>query len=152
MRINYDLILLQPAQECCPQSSERVIRIICNDPRKMVSCLEEIYTICCQQAVPIASNPYIPINYNRSKTHLYCGYLDILVLNHSSIKNNTTNTNSLFLLQLTNHFQTPMTSISSLPESSTQQHVAHVLMIVSVRQTLSIIDMQVDPLLGSKEK
>ncbi|CAF1343005.1 unnamed protein product [Rotaria sp. Silwood1] len=138
MRIDYDLILLQPAQECCPQSSERVIRIICNDPRK--------------NAVPIASNPYIPINYNRSKTHIYCGYLDILVLNHSSIKNNTTNTNSLFLLQLTNHFQTPMTSISSLPESSTQQHFAHVLMIVSVRQTLSIIDMQVNTLLGPKEK
>ena len=49
MRIDYNLILLQPAQECCPQSSERVIRIICNDPSKMLSCLEEIYTICSQQ-------------------------------------------------------------------------------------------------------
>jgi hypothetical protein len=49
MRIDYDLILLQPAQECCPQSSERVIRIICNDRTKMLLCLEEIYTICSQQ-------------------------------------------------------------------------------------------------------
>jgi hypothetical protein len=49
MRIDYDLILLQPAQECCPQSSERVIRIICNDPTKLLLCLEEVYTICSQQ-------------------------------------------------------------------------------------------------------
>jgi hypothetical protein len=50
MRMDYDLILLQPAQECCPQSSERVIRIICNDRTKMLLCLEEIYTICSQQS------------------------------------------------------------------------------------------------------
>ncbi|CAF4468460.1 unnamed protein product, partial [Rotaria sp. Silwood2] len=49
MRIDYSLILLQPAQECCPQSSERVIRIICKDSTKILSCLEEIYTICSQQ-------------------------------------------------------------------------------------------------------
>ena len=49
MRIDYDLILLQPAQECCPQSSERVIRIICHDRTKMLLCLEDIYTICSQQ-------------------------------------------------------------------------------------------------------
>jgi hypothetical protein len=49
MRMDYDLVLLQPAQECCPQSSERVIRIICNDRTKMLTCLEEIYTICSQQ-------------------------------------------------------------------------------------------------------
>ncbi len=49
MRIDYDLSLLQPAQECCPQSSERVIRIISNDRTKLLLCLEEVYTICNQQ-------------------------------------------------------------------------------------------------------
>lgn len=49
MRMDYNLLLLQPAPEFCPQSTERVIRIICKDPTKMLSCLEEIYTICSQQ-------------------------------------------------------------------------------------------------------
>lgn len=49
MQIDYDLNLLQPAQECCPQSTERVIGIICKETTKILLCLEEIYTICSQQ-------------------------------------------------------------------------------------------------------
>ncbi|CAF1363146.1 unnamed protein product [Rotaria sordida] len=37
------------AQECCPQLSERIVRIISNNPSKMLLCLEEIYTICSEQ-------------------------------------------------------------------------------------------------------
>ncbi|CAF3651205.1 unnamed protein product [Rotaria sordida] len=136
IRIDYSLILLQPAQECCPQSSERVIRIICKDSTKMLSCLEEIYTICSQQVViyvfsvaPIAYNPYNPVNYNRSKTHLYGGYSDI------PTQNDTNRTNSLFPLSSNN---------------SSQQHFDRVLMPVSIRQTLPITDMQAGALLGPK--
>lgn len=49
IRIDYELSLLQPAQECCPLSTERVIRIICQQKNKLLACLEEIYTICSQQ-------------------------------------------------------------------------------------------------------
>ncbi|CAF0844688.1 unnamed protein product [Adineta steineri] len=155
MRNDYDLIVLQPAQECCPQSSERVIRIICHDSTKMLLCLEEIYTICSQQALPTAFNPYTPVNYNRSKIHLYCGYSDMSTINHSSNNNDTTKTNPLFPLQLTNYFQTSATSIPSLStsspsSSSSQQHFDRVLMPVSVRQTLPITDMQAGALLGPK--
>ncbi|CAF0881326.1 unnamed protein product [Rotaria sp. Silwood1] len=149
MRIDYGLVLLQPAQECCPQSSERVIRIICKDSTKMLSCLEEIYTICSQQVEPIVYNPYNPVNYNRSKTHLYGGYSDISTQYHSSTNNDTNRTNLLFPSPLTNSFQTPATSISS-SSSSSQQHFDRVLMPVSIRQTLPITDMQAGALLGPK--
>jgi hypothetical protein len=171
MRMDYDLILLQPAQECCPQSSERVIRIICNDRTKMLLCLEEIYTICSQQGkirmrllndvellfffsvAPIAFNPYIPVNYIRSKTHLYCGYSDTPIQSHSSTNNDTNKTNPIFPLPLTNTFQTPITSIpssSSSSLSSTQQLFDRVLMPVSIHQTIPITDMQAGALLGPK--
>lgn len=50
LRIDYDLILIQPAQECCPLSTERVIRIISNHSKKLIACLEDIYNICHQQS------------------------------------------------------------------------------------------------------
>jgi hypothetical protein len=172
MRIDYDLILLQPAQECCPQSSERVIRIVCNDRTKMLLCLEEIYTICSQQSkikissnltvhwnycflvVPPSFNPYIPVNFNRSKAHLYCGYSDIPMQSHLSTNNDTNKTNPLFPLPVANSFQTSVTSIptlsSSTSSSCSQQHFDRVLMPVSIHQTLPITDMQAGALLGPK--
>ncbi|UJR35064.1 hypothetical protein I4U23_027840 [Adineta vaga] len=147
MRMDYDLLLLQPAQECCPQSSERVVRIICKDAVKLMLCLEEIYTICCQQVIPVSFIPYIPINYNRTKIHLYYGYSDIPLVNPVSINDETTKQNPLFPPQSTNYFQL---SNNPIPSSSSQQHFDRVLMPVSIRQTLPITDMQAGALLGPK--
>jgi len=100
---------------------------------------------------PTAVNPYIPVNYNRSKTHLYYGYSDISTLNHSFTNNDIAKSTSLFPLQLTNPCQTGITSIpSSSSPLSSQQHFDRVLMPVSVRQTLPITDMQAGALLGPK--
>ncbi len=102
---------------------------------------------------PIAFNPYIPVNYNRSKTHLYCGYSDTPIQSHLSTNNDTNKTNPTFPLPLTNTFQTPITSIplsSSSSLLSTQQLFDRVLMPVSIHQTLSITDMQAGALLGPK--
>lgn len=49
MSKDFDLVQLQPAQESCPQSTERVIKIIGHDPKKIFACLKEIYSICLQQ-------------------------------------------------------------------------------------------------------
>ncbi|CAF1612833.1 unnamed protein product [Rotaria magnacalcarata] len=158
MRNDYDLILLQPAQECCPQSSERVITIICKNPTKMLSCLEEIYTICSQQVKPIANNPYKPVNYNRSKADLYGGYSDILAQNHLQISNDINRANTLCPLPLNNSFLTPNVSISSSSSSSltssssssSQQLFDRVLIPVPLCQTLTIADIRASALLGPK--
>ncbi|CAF3435413.1 unnamed protein product [Rotaria socialis] len=160
MRNEYDLLLLQPAQECCPQSSERVITIICKNPTKMLSCLEEIYTICSQQVKPIANNPYKPVNYNRSKADLYGGYSDILAQNHLQISNDINRANTLCPLPLNNSFLTPNISTlssssssslsSSSSSSSCRQLFDRVLIPVPLCQTLTITDMQAGALLGPK--
>lgn len=49
---DYDLVQLQLAQECCPQSTERVIKIIGHDPKKIFGCLQEIFSISLQQGSP----------------------------------------------------------------------------------------------------
>ena len=49
MLTEYDLVLLQPAQEPCPQSTERVLKIIGHDSTKIFACVEDLYTICNQQ-------------------------------------------------------------------------------------------------------
>ena len=132
LRMEYELILLQPAQECCPQSTERVIRIIAIDQKKLIACLEDIYHICQQQGLiilceensirrfvlvtPMGYIPYNPSNYNRLKTHLYYGYSEIP---------------------------------NALPvENNCQQHFDRVLMPVSIQQTLPINDIQTGILLG----
>ncbi|CAF0940935.1 unnamed protein product [Adineta ricciae] len=145
MRMDYDLLILQPAQECCPQSSERVIRICCKDPTKMMLCLEEIYTICCQQVAPVSFHPYTPVNHNRSKTHVYFGYSDI-----SSTDSDSVRFNSLLSPQFTIHCQPLTIANPSSSSQQQQQHFDRVLMPVSIRQTLPITDMQAGALLGPK--
>jgi len=136
MRIDYELNLLQPAQECCPLSTERVIRIICQQKKNLLACLEEIYTICSQQSSPDTSNQYNPINYNKSKVHLYGGYSDNNFSQTSDL--NKTNNSIFSSLQVTN------SNVSS------QQHFDRVLMPVSIHQTIPITDMQAGALLGPK--
>lgn len=125
LRIDYDLILIQPAQESCPSSTERVIRIITNHSKKLIACLEDIYNICHQQsqkqihslsilAPSNGYNPYIPINYNRLKVHLYGGYSDVM---------------------------NPMPVVN-------QPHFDRVLMPVGIEENLSINDIQLGILLG----
>jgi hypothetical protein len=106
----------------------------------------------CFLVVPIAFNPYTPVNYNRLKTHLYCGYSDIPIHSQSPSNNDTNKTNPLFPLPLTNSLQTPVTCIPPPPSSSlsSQQHFDRVFMPVSIRQTLPITDMQAGALLGPK--
>lgn len=101
---------------------------------------------------PIAFNPYIPVNYNRSKIHLYCGYSDISINSHLIPNNETNKTTSIFSLPVTNSFQSPITSIPlpPPPSLSSQQHFDRVLMPVSIHQTLPITDMQAGALLGPK--
>jgi hypothetical protein len=98
---------------------------------------------------PMAFNPYIPVNYNRSKSHLYCGYSDIPVHSQLSTNNDINKTNPTFPLPLANSFQIPTTS-APISSSSSQQHFDRVLMPVSIHQTLQITDMQAGALLGPK--
>lgn len=49
MSKDYDLVQLHLAQESCPQSTERVIKIVGHDSKKIFLCLKEIYSICDQQ-------------------------------------------------------------------------------------------------------
>ena len=95
--------------------------------------------------IPASFHPYIPVNHNRSKTHVYFGYSDI-----SSTDSDPAKFNSLLSPQFTIHCQ-PLI-IANPPSSSQQQqqHFDRVLMPVSIRQTLPITDMQAGALLGPK--
>lgn len=99
---------------------------------------------------PSAFNPYIPVNFNRSKTHLYCGYSDISIESHLLSRNDPNKTNPIFPLPVINSFPTAVPSIPVASSSTPQQHFDRVLMPVSIHQTLPITDMQAGALLGPK--
>jgi hypothetical protein len=114
----------------------------------------EIYYICnfyfCFLAAPISRNPYISVNYNKSKIHPYHDSSDIPIHSHLSTNNDTNKTNPIFSVSLANSFQTSITRIPSLSSSSSRQHFDSVLVAVSVHQMLLITDMQAGALLGLK--
>jgi hypothetical protein len=165
--VQHDLVLLHIAQESCPQSTERVIRLVCHKATNIVACVEDIDAICNRQGTRHtrrivvehrsrleATTPslvYTPDNYNRSKIHLYGGYADTTALVLST--GNGTASHSLFPVDTSQAPATPIPSPclpASSPTSPSQQHFDRVLMPVSIRQALPITDMQAGALLGPK--
>ena len=137
MSKDFDLVQLQSAQESCPQSTERVIKIIGHDSKKVFDCLKEIYSICSQCEKPSQSILYNPINSNRSKVHLYGGYSDLSTTN-------SIDSTKLFP-QSNRQCESPV-----MTNSTSNNHFDRVLMPVSIRETVRITDMQAGALLGPK--
>ena len=152
MLSEHDLVLLQPAQESCPQSTERVMKIIGHDPTKIFACVEDLLSICSQQgqderevlfslysldlcSEPLSNSiPYNPQHCNRSKVHLYGGYSDPPLSIPSAPSS---------------FFPSPVV-VAAAAASTSEQHFDRVLMPVPSHRTLSITDTQAGALLGPK--
>ena len=180
MRIDYDLSLLQPAQECCPQSTERVIKIVPNERTKFLTCLEDIYSICNEQG-----NRSIKLSLIEAVTHedrffsveipvftrgsflasptVYNPY-DPIHYNRSKLHAYGGYPETFIDTQLSPKVETnqtsdlfslamsagPPTPVAALASSSFPNHFDRVLMPIAIRQTLQITDMQAGALLGPK--
>ena len=75
MSKDFDLVQLQPAQESCPQSTERVIKIIGHDPKKILACLQEIFSISLQQGSPFFRSMDFPFICSPFRKTVHLGSL-----------------------------------------------------------------------------